>query len=183
MRRIVYVIVIAAVLAAAAYIALFVVYPRFEVDPLSYDDTLKAGVKMPVRIVRDVNGIPSILAENTDDLYFAMGYVHAQDRVNVMEYYRAIVSGYSNVVIDGDDGKMLRRLVSILSIEDKADDLVSGLTTGARTSLDSYVNGINTWTARRGHMKGLSRIPVNRPWKAADVVAIHLLREWADSYL
>lgn len=183
MRRIVYVIVIAAVLAAAAYTALFVIYPRFEADPFSYDDTLKTGVKMPVRIDRDGNGIPVISTEDMNDMYLALGYVHAQDRSNIMEYYRAIATGFPDRVIDGDDGKMLRRLVCILSLENKADDLYSGLTTESRAFLDSYVNGINTWIARRGHRKGMRGIPVDRPWKAADVIAIHLLREWADSYL
>ena len=38
------------------------------------------GLHAPVEIYRDTDGVPHIYADNTDDLYFAQGYVHAQDR-------------------------------------------------------------------------------------------------------
>ena len=53
------------------------------------DGDLKvAGLKQPVEVVRDQQGIPHIFAKNDDDLFFAQGYVMAQDRLWQMEMWR-----------------------------------------------------------------------------------------------
>lgn len=39
------------------------------------------GLKAPVEILRDQAGIPHIYAQNDDDMFFAQGYVMAQDRL------------------------------------------------------------------------------------------------------
>ncbi|MFN7916944.1 MAG: penicillin acylase family protein [Vicinamibacterales bacterium] len=53
------------------------------------DGELKVpGLKEPVEIVRDQQGIPHIYAKNDDDLFFAQGYVMAQDRLWQLEMWR-----------------------------------------------------------------------------------------------
>ncbi|MFQ5437106.1 MAG: penicillin acylase family protein, partial [Anaerolineae bacterium] len=52
-----------------------------------------AGLKDDVEIIRDEYGIPQIYAANEADLYFAQGYVHAQDRFWQMEFWRHIGQG------------------------------------------------------------------------------------------
>jgi penicillin amidase len=53
------------------------------------DGNLKvAGLKQPVDIIRDKQGIPHIFAKNDDDLFFAQGYVMAQDRLWQTEMWR-----------------------------------------------------------------------------------------------
>ncbi len=53
------------------------------------DGSLKVpGLKQPVEIIRDKQGIPHIFAKNDDDLFFAQGYVMAQDRLWQMEMWR-----------------------------------------------------------------------------------------------
>jgi penicillin G amidase len=47
----------------------------------------------PVEVVRDQYGIPHIYAENEHDLFFAQGYVEAQDRFWQMEVWRYISQG------------------------------------------------------------------------------------------
>ena len=47
-----------------------------------------AGLKAPVEIVRDQQGIPHIYAKNDDDMFFAQGYVMAQDRLWQLEMWR-----------------------------------------------------------------------------------------------
>lgn len=46
------------------------------------------GLTAEVEILRDEFGIPHIYAQNQDDLFFAQGYVHAQDRFWQMEFWR-----------------------------------------------------------------------------------------------
>lgn len=53
------------------------------------DGELKVpGLKAPVEIVRDRAGIPHIYAQNDDDMFFAQGYVMAQDRLWQLEMWR-----------------------------------------------------------------------------------------------
>ena len=51
------------------------------------------GLQQPVDIYRDEYGIPHIYAQNEHDLYFAQGYVHAQDRFWQMEWWRHVGQG------------------------------------------------------------------------------------------
>ena len=53
------------------------------------DGELKiAGLDNPVDIYRDGMGIPHIYASTTHDLFFAQGYVHAQERFWQMDFWR-----------------------------------------------------------------------------------------------
>lgn len=46
------------------------------------------GLQKPIEVIRDKWGIPHIYAQNVDDLFFAQGYVMAQDRLWQMEWWR-----------------------------------------------------------------------------------------------
>ena len=46
------------------------------------------GLTAPVEVNRDKFGVPHIVAQNDEDLYFAQGFVHAQDRLWQMELNR-----------------------------------------------------------------------------------------------
>jgi penicillin amidase len=52
-----------------------------------------AGLASPVRIIRDRWGVPHIYAGNQDDLFFAQGFVQAQDRLFQMDLWRRSVQG------------------------------------------------------------------------------------------
>lgn len=55
---------------------------------------LKApGIKEPVEIVRDRWGVPHIYAKNQHDLFFAQGFVAAQDRLFQLELWRRHAAG------------------------------------------------------------------------------------------
>ena len=51
------------------------------------------GLQDEVKIVRDTYGVPHIYANNQDDLFFAQGYITAQDRFWQMEFWRHIGMG------------------------------------------------------------------------------------------
>jgi len=52
-----------------------------------------AGLKAPVHVYRDTLGIPHIYASSSEDAYFALGYLHATDRLFEMEMFRRRASG------------------------------------------------------------------------------------------
>lgn len=51
------------------------------------------GLHAPVEVVRDRFGIPHIYAQNDEDLFFAQGFVVAQDRIIQMQGMRLITHG------------------------------------------------------------------------------------------
>ena len=52
-----------------------------------------SGLTAPVEVIRDRWGVPHIYAETDRDLFFAQGFVHAQDRLWQMEVNRRIACG------------------------------------------------------------------------------------------
>src|SRR5947209_7567124 len=53
----------------------------------------------PVTVVRDTNGVPTIRAQSTHDLYVALGFVHAQDRLFQMDLQRRLAQGRLSEVL------------------------------------------------------------------------------------
>lgn len=72
---------------AGIYIYLKSLTPDFNAD-------LKLpGLKSEVEVMYDTFGIPHIYAQNEEDLFYAFGYVHAQDRLFQMEVLRRLADG------------------------------------------------------------------------------------------
>src|SRR5690606_3416545 len=57
------------------------------------------GLEHPVQILRDGNAVPHIFAESERDAYFALGFVHAQDRLWQMEMQRRLGAGRLSEVV------------------------------------------------------------------------------------
>lgn len=66
-------------------------------------DVRLTGLIEPVEILRDRWGIPHIYAKNTHDLFFAQGFVAAQDRLFQLDLWRRVGMGETAEVI-GDQG-------------------------------------------------------------------------------
>ena len=64
----------------------------------SGEHTLK-GLEKEVTVYHDEYGIPHIYAENKADLYYAFGYLHAQERLFQMEMLRRVASGRLSEII------------------------------------------------------------------------------------
>src|SRR2546423_14376358 len=71
---------------AAAWLFLSAVVPAAETVRL-------AGLQKPVEILRDRWGVPHIYASNTNDLFFAQGYMAARDRLWQIDSWRRAGTG------------------------------------------------------------------------------------------
>ena len=72
-----------------------------------------AGLEGEVRVLRDQWGVPHIFAQNTRDLFFAQGFVVAQDRLWQMELWRRTADGRVAELV-GAAGVPHDRLVRLL---------------------------------------------------------------------
>ena len=78
------------VLIAAAVFAAWTVRRSF---PLYGGVLTVAGLGSEVLVLRDEYGIPQIYADNAEDLFFAQGFVQAQERFFQMDFRRHFASG------------------------------------------------------------------------------------------
>ena len=145
------------------------------------DGTLAlSGLKAPVEIVRDRYGVPHIYAGSVEDAYFALGFVHAQDRLWQMEMNRRIGSGRMSEVLGAatlDADKFLRTL----GVHRVAEATLESLSPKARSQLDAYAAGVNAFLAQRSGplppeflLTGVKP----EPWQSADSVAWIKMMAW-----
>ncbi|MEI2608912.1 MAG: penicillin acylase family protein [Candidatus Promineifilaceae bacterium] len=82
------------ILITLVLIVAIVIYSKTRQPFPKVSGTIEApGLEDTVEIYRDDYGIPHIYAANEHDLFFAQGYVHAQDRFWQMEWWRHIGQG------------------------------------------------------------------------------------------
>jgi penicillin amidase len=112
------------------------------------DGEIKApGLQEPVDVLRDRWGVPHIYARNTHDLFFAQGYVMAQDRLWEMEWWRRELEGRQAEVL-GPAAVERDRLARLLKYRGPFDD--AEWTTyhkDARQIFTAYADGINAYVA------------------------------------
>ncbi|HEV8690295.1 MAG TPA: penicillin acylase family protein, partial [Ideonella sp.] len=133
-----------------------------------------AGLKAPVQVRYDESGVPHIRAENELDLYRALGYVHAQDRLFQMEILRRLARGELAEVL-GPKLLDTDRLFRTLAIRDYADAFAAKLDPKAASTqgLQAYLDGINQF--QDGHPKPIEFMLLGikkRPFTAADTASV-----------
>jgi len=102
------------------------------------------GLKAPVTVTRDDWGIPTIRAESEADALFALGFVHAQDRLFQMDLTRRLGAGRLSQVM-GEATVQVDRVMRTLDLYAVAKANLRQLSAEARAALDSYVAGVNAY--------------------------------------
>ncbi|MHB8667580.1 MAG: penicillin acylase family protein [Burkholderiales bacterium] len=138
------------------------------------------GLEAPVDIVRDRYGVPHIYAGSAADAWFALGFVHAQDRLWQMEMNRRIGSGRLSEALGPaalDADKFLRTL----GVRRVAEASLKLLNAETRSQLDAYAAGVNAFLAQRTGplppeflLTGIKP----EPWHSADSVAWVKMMAW-----
>jgi penicillin amidase len=104
------------------------------------------GLTHPVDILRDRYGIPHIYAETRPDALFALGFVHAQDRLFQMEFARRIGQGRLSELL-GPPGKSTDKLMRTLDLAGASERALAHLPASTRMALDAYAAGVNAFLA------------------------------------
>lgn len=175
--------IFSAVILAVAAVFVFIILRSGTIEKINYTMNFSAEVDSAVSIVRDRRGIPTIKADSVKDVYYALGFVHAQDRYPIMEYYRSIVNGNADLVIPGEDGKTLSKLVNLLEIKKKAAQINSRMKEPYKTYIIRYVDGINSSQEKIKSASFVKRNVNEGLWTADDCVAYFIFFEWVTAYL
>ena len=149
------------------------------------------GLTNTVEVVRDRHAVPHIFAESKKDAYFALGYVHAQDRLWQMEFQRRVGAGRLAEVV-GEPALGADKFLRTLGVYRHAEATVPNLSDEAHSAMTAYINGVNTFLeTRRGPLPPEFLIfgfeP--EPWSLPDVLvwgkmmAYNLGGNWNDEVL
>ena len=137
------------------------------------------GLSGAVEIVRDKEGVPHIRAANERDGWFAVGYVHAQDRLWQMEFQRRIAQGRLSEFL-GERSYDVDRLMRTLGIARKAERIAARLDPDTRANLEAYAAGVNAFLDE-GHVLPVEfhamRVTPER-WRPADTIGWLLIMSW-----
>src|SRR5512138_869281 len=102
------------------------------------------GLNGPVDIYRDQMGIPHIYASTSHDLFFAQGYVHAQERFWQMDAWRHIGSGTLSEMF-GKGQVETDTFLRTLGWRLVAEQEYAGLDPESKSIIDSYTEGVNAY--------------------------------------
>jgi len=184
MRKVV--IGLSVVVAIAAATVLGAVLHLRSSLPQENGSLVLSGLRDPVEIVRDKHGIPHIHAKNDHDAYFALGFVHAQDRLWQMEFNRRLGVGRLAEIL-GEPGLRFDRYLRTIGIYRLAEESYGHIPDEIRQALDAYAAGVNGWlSAHRGALPPEFLLLGFEPeqWKPADslvwprLMALRLGQNW-----
>ncbi|MFZ2422969.1 MAG: penicillin acylase family protein, partial [Anaerolineae bacterium] len=144
------------------------------------------GLTAPVEIIRDRWGVPHIYAANDHDVFFAQGFVHAQDRLWQMELNRRLATGRLSEML-GDLALDTDRATRTFGFErlGRADWAI--LPADDRQRIEAYCAGINAWLdspagkrCRPLEFTLLRHRP--QPWRVEDTLAFSRVMNWQMSH-
>ena len=137
-----------------------------------------AGISAPVEIVRDNADVPHIFGSSDADVFFALGYAHAQDRLWQMTMLRRTVQGRLSELF-GARTVRIDNLMRRLDLYNLAVSSVAAQDAPTTAALDAYAAGVNAWLAeinsgsrgRGAPEMWIFNAPI-APWQPADSIAI-----------
>jgi penicillin G amidase len=132
------------------------------------------GLSAPVKVTRDQHGVPAIEAASLEDLFFAQGYVTAQDRLWQMDIMRRFAGGELSEIL-GEDTLKVDREQRILGLRAAAKKSLNMASPRDRSYFDAYARGVNAFIDEHG-----SALPLEfrilkytpKPWQAEDSIVI-----------
>jgi len=135
-----------------------------------------AGLRGPVSVMRDAEGVPTIHGSDRGDVAFATGFVHAQERFFQMDLLRRAGSGelaalLGKALLPVDRERRIHRFAA------RAGGVLATMPEADRVVLERYAAGVNAGLAglaARPFEYGVLRA-TPRPWMAQDT----LLVAWA----
>ena len=136
-----------------------------------------------VRITFDAKGIPQIWAQKETDAYFAMGYLHASDRLFQMDMTRRVAQGKL--------AELLGKSVFFIDLHQRtvghkriAQKFLAKLSPANRARLEAYSKGVNHYV--QSAVLPFEYILLRKdfdPWSVYDCLTVFSFQTWFSDYL
>ena len=113
------------------------------VPPMEGKLTVK-GLDGPIKIIRDRHGVPHVKVKSTHDVWFAQGFIHAQERLWGMERIRRFFQGTLAEIV-GEGGLGPDRLYRSVGLMRAARQEWPHVEKEGREVVEAYVAGVNAF--------------------------------------
>ena len=172
-------LVVAAIIVVAVAVAFFVTWTIQRSFPQTEGTLPLEGLQSEVTVQRDDRGIPTITADSSHDLFYAEGFVHAQDRFFEMDFRRHVTAGRVAEMF-GESQAGTDAFLRTLGWRKVAEAEVEAMDDVTRGYYEAYADGVNAYlSSRSGAELSLEYAVLGmqnpeyepEPWEPADSVA------------
>ena len=142
------------------------------------------GLAAPVEIIRDRWGVPHIYAQNLPDLFFAQGFVHAQDRLFQMDLNRRTAAGRLSELF-GELSLSTDRTVRTFGFNRLGRTDWENAVPEVKEALTAYVGGVNAFIEQPGTKMPVEYLMMSRKperWQPEDCAIFARLMIWKMSH-
>jgi penicillin amidase len=166
----------AIVLGLIAFLLAYYILSRSLID--YSEDFILTGITAPVEIVRNNDNVPHIFGANDPDVYFALGFAHAQDRLWQMTMLRRTAQGrlseaFGPATVQVDE--LMRRFdlygLALQSVEAQDPETLAALEAYS-AGVNAWINEINVGARGRGAPEFFLFSSEIAAWAPADSIAI-----------
>jgi penicillin amidase len=102
------------------------------------------GMEKPASVYRDAYAVPHVYADNEADLYRAVGFTMAQDRLWQMDLLRRVTQGRLSEIL-GKDQVDTDLLMRALRIQEKSEKIMKTLPPEIKSALEAFSDGVNQY--------------------------------------
>ncbi|MDP3952564.1 penicillin acylase family protein [Microbacterium sp.] len=171
--------VVAGLLVVAVAAAFFVVWTIQRSFPQTAGELELDGLTAQVTVQRDDLGVPTITADSSHDLFYAQGFVHAQDRFFEMDFRRHVTSGRVAEMF-GESQAPTDMFLRTLGWRAVAEQEVEAMDETTLAYYQAYADGVNSYLSTRDGadlsleyaVLGIQNPDYEvEPWEPADSVA------------
>ncbi len=171
----------ASVIFALIVFIVFLSYYLLNQTLPQYNGKVKAkGISSGVNIYRDSNAVAYIVAKDDMDAYFALGYVHAQERLFQMDITRRAGLGRLSEVL-GSKTLAFDKMFRTLGLYQTVKRFYPKLHKESRAMLEAYARGVNAYIKEA---KGKYQIEFDvlgydpEPWQPEHSLLLVKLMAW-----
>lgn len=130
------------------------------------------GLKQPVEVLRDGWGMPHIYAQNAHDLFFAQGFIAAQDRLFQIDWWRRVALGETAEVL-GPNAVEADRFARLMRYRGDMETEWTSYSPDTRAIATAFTLGINAYIDHVG-----PKLPIEfqilgyqpKKWRPEDVL-------------
>lgn len=137
------------------------------------------GISADIEITFDEKGIPQVWATNEKDAWFAVGWLHASDRLFQMELTRRVASGRLSELF-GDLTLEIDRAQNKIGHKIMAEAALDNIAEPYRTYLETYTAGVNAWVGESAVLPFEFYLLGSdfEPWSIKDCLMIISFQTW-----
>jgi penicillin amidase len=133
------------------------------------------GLERQVEVIRDDMGVPHVFAKSAHDAYFAVGYLHAEDRLFQMDSSRRQASGTLAELL-GPSALAGDAQLRTFGLRRAAARSMAELSPQSKAILEAYAKGVNAWLAANPLPSEYAALELTKAqvpaWTALDSVAV-----------